>query len=46
MRLAGRLGREVLDIAARFLRVGVTGDEIDRIVHAASLVSHSYDSPK
>lgn len=45
MRLAGRLGREVLDIAARFLRVGVTGDEIDRIVHAASLERNCYPSP-
>ena len=30
MRLAGRLGREVIDIAGRFLKVGVTGDQIGR----------------
>eukprot|EP00960_Hanusia_phi_P053992 762517-Hanusia_phi.AAC.2 len=45
MRLAGRLGREVLDIAARFLRAGVTGDEIDRIVHAACMERNCYPSP-
>jgi methionyl aminopeptidase len=45
MRLAGRLGREVIDIAGRFLKVGVTGDEIDRIVHAASLERKCYPSP-
>ena len=45
MRLAGRYGREVIDIAGRFLKVGVTGDEIDRIVHAASLERKCYPSP-
>ena len=29
----------------RFLRVGVTGDEIDRIVHAATLERGAYPSP-
>eukprot|EP00802_Teleaulax_amphioxeia_P012277 Tamp_12316.p1 GENE.Tamp_12316~~Tamp_12316.p1 ORF type:complete len:459 (+),score=128.28 Tamp_12316:3-1379(+) len=45
MRLAGRLGREVIDVAGRFLKVGVTGDQIDRIVHAASLERNCYPSP-
>lgn len=45
MRLAGRMGREVLDVAARFVKVGVTGDEIDRIVHAACLERNCYPSP-
>mmetsp|Transcript_51905 Transcript_51905/g.105681 ORF Transcript_51905/g.105681 Transcript_51905/m.105681 type:complete len:461 (-) Transcript_51905:300-1682(-) len=45
MRLAGRLGREVLDIAARFVKVGVTGDEVDRIVHAACMERNCYPSP-
>jgi len=27
--------RQVLDIAARFMRPGVTGDEIDRVVYQA-----------
>jgi methionyl aminopeptidase len=33
MRVAGRLGREVLDEAARVIAPGVTTDEIDRVVH-------------
>lgn len=37
MRKVCRLGREVLDIAARAIKVGVTTDEIDRIVHEASV---------
>ena len=28
-----QLGREVLDIAARTVGVGVTTDEVDRVVH-------------
>ena len=28
-----QLAREVLDIAAKAVRVGITTDEIDRIVH-------------
>lgn len=45
MLLACRYGREVLDVAARFLKVGVTGDELDRIVHAASIERGCYPSP-
>ena len=30
-----QLAREVLDIAAKAVRVGITTDEIDRIVHEA-----------
>ena len=37
MRKACRLGREVLDIAAREVRPGVTTDYIDEIVHKACL---------
>lgn len=37
MRKACRLGREVLDIAAAAIKPGVTTDEIDRIVHEATL---------
>ncbi len=28
-----QLGREVLDIAAAAVRVGVTAEEVDRVVH-------------
>eukprot|EP00927_Polykrikos_kofoidii_P064754 TRINITY_DN602_c0_g3_i1.p1 TRINITY_DN602_c0_g3~~TRINITY_DN602_c0_g3_i1.p1 ORF type:complete len:559 (-),score=117.73 TRINITY_DN602_c0_g3_i1:93-1688(-) len=45
MREACRFGREVLDIAARFMRAGVTGDEIDRIVYQACVDRRIYPSP-
>lgn len=45
MREACRLGREVLDTAARFMRAGVTGDEIDRIVYQACVDRKVYPSP-
>jgi len=44
-RRAGRLGREVLDVAAAALRPGITGDELDKIVHAACLERGVYPSP-
>jgi methionyl aminopeptidase len=40
-----RLGREVLDIASKFMRAGVTGDEIDRIVWQACTDRKLYPSP-
>eukprot|EP00586_Coscinodiscus_wailesii_P008031 CAMPEP_0172522170 /NCGR_PEP_ID=MMETSP1066-20121228/292979_1 /TAXON_ID=671091 /ORGANISM="Coscinodiscus wailesii, Strain CCMP2513" /LENGTH=246 /DNA_ID=CAMNT_0013305145 /DNA_START=619 /DNA_END=1359 /DNA_ORIENTATION=- len=39
------MGREVLDIAGRALRVGVTTDEIDRVVHEACMEREVYPSP-
>merc|ERR1712061_596319 len=45
MREACRLGREVLDIAARYMRAGVTGDEIDRIVYQGCVDRRIYPSP-
>ncbi|XP_048516688.1 methionine aminopeptidase 1 isoform X1 [Dendroctonus ponderosae] len=45
VRVAGRLGREVLDEAARVCDVGVTTDEIDRIVHEACIERECYPSP-
>jgi methionyl aminopeptidase len=45
MRQACRYGREVLDIAARYLREGVTGDEIDRVVYQACVDRKIYPSP-
>ncbi|KAF2764613.1 peptidase M24 [Teratosphaeria nubilosa] len=44
MRKVCRLAREVLDIAARAAKPGVTTDEIDRIVHEACLERNSYPS--
>jgi len=45
LRYACRMGREVLDIAGNSLRVGVTTDEIDRIVHEACIERDCYPSP-
>jgi hypothetical protein len=45
MRVAGRLGREVLDIAALAVRPGVTCDEIDTLVHEACVKRNCYPSP-
>lgn len=40
-----RMGREVLDLAGRALRPGITTDEIDRIVHEGCLERDCYPSP-
>jgi methionyl aminopeptidase len=45
MREVCRLGREVLDVCARALKPGVTGDEIDRLCFAACVERGLYPSP-
>lgn len=45
IRLACRIGREVLDIAGAAVKAGVTCDEIDRIVHEATIERGAYPSP-
>ncbi|CAH0753147.1 unnamed protein product [Bemisia tabaci] len=45
MRVACRLGREVLDEAAKAMEVGVTTDTIDKIVHEACVERECYPSP-
>lgn len=45
MRVSCKLGREVLDEAARVCDVGVTTDEIDRVVHEACIERDCYPSP-
>lgn len=45
MRKVCRLAREVLDIAAREVRPGITTDYLDEIVHKACLERDSYPSP-
>ena len=45
MRKACNIGREVLDIAGKMVKVGVTTDEIDRVVHEACIERNSYPSP-
>jgi len=45
MRVAGKLGREILDMAGRAVKPGVTTDEIDTLVHEAILAAGAYPSP-
>ncbi|KAI3962444.1 hypothetical protein MKW98_010995 [Papaver atlanticum] len=45
MRETCRLGREILDAAARVIRPGITTDEIDRVVHEATIAGGGYPSP-
>ncbi|KAI9771770.1 MAG: Methionine aminopeptidase 1 [Geoglossum umbratile] len=45
MRKVCRLAREVLDIAAREVKPGVTTDWIDQVVHKACIERNSYPSP-
>lgn len=45
MRAACAVAREVLDIAAQAVRPGVTTDEIDKIVHEATIARGAYPSP-
>jgi len=45
LRVACQLGRQVLDEAAAAIGVGVTTDEIDRVVHEATIDRECYPSP-
>lgn len=45
VRVASKLGRQVLDAAAAAVDVGVTTDELDRIVHETALDLECYPSP-
>lgn len=45
MKVSSKLGREVLDEAAKAIAVGVTTDEIDRVVHEACIERDCYPSP-
>jgi len=45
MRVAGRVAREVLDIAGRAVKPGITTEEIDCLVHEESLKRGGYPSP-
>jgi len=45
MRISGRIAREVLDIAGNSIRVGMTTDEIDALVHEATVSRGAYPSP-
>ena len=45
MRVSGRIAREVLDCAVRFVKAGVTTEEIDVLVHQETTKRNSYPSP-
>jgi methionyl aminopeptidase len=45
IRHVNKMGREVLDVASKALRVGITTDEIDRIVYDACIERNIYPSP-
>jgi methionyl aminopeptidase len=45
MREAGKLARQVLDMAGRAVAPGVTTDEIDALVHDAIVSAGAYPSP-
>jgi len=45
LRVACKIGREVLDEAGRMIKPGVTTDDIDRVVHDATVKRNSYPSP-
>lgn len=45
MRAAGKLARDILDLAGRAVAVGVTTDEIDTLVHEAVIKAGAYPSP-
>ncbi|KAK3089840.1 hypothetical protein FSP39_006979 [Pinctada imbricata] len=45
LRVACKLGREVIDIGAAAIGVGVTTDEIDGLVHEACIDRNCYPSP-
>jgi len=45
MRETCRIAREVLDAAARAVRPGITTDELDEVVHEATIAAGGYPSP-
>ncbi|KAF8211679.1 peptidase M24, structural domain-containing protein [Mycena galopus ATCC 62051] len=44
MRTVRRMSREILDVAAAAIRPGITTDEIDEIVHNATIERNAYPS--
>lgn len=39
------MGREILDLAASHVKPGITTDELDAIVHEATISRNAYPSP-
>lgn len=45
IRKVARLGREILDVTASHIKVGVTTDELDRVLHEECIRRDCYPSP-
>ncbi|CAM9153349.1 unnamed protein product [Laminaria digitata] len=45
MRAAGRVAREVLDLAGQAVKIGATTDDVDRVCHDAAVERGAYPSP-
>jgi methionyl aminopeptidase len=45
IKAACKIGRDVLDMAGRMVRPGVTTEEIDRAVHEMTIAAGAYPSP-
>ncbi|KAG8890849.1 Methionine aminopeptidase 1 [Tulasnella sp. 332] len=45
MRVVSRMSREILDLAASHVKPGITTDEIDAVVHEATIARNAYPSP-
>lgn len=45
MRKVCKIAREVLDIGAAAIKPGITTDEIDKIIHDATIERGAYPSP-
>jgi methionyl aminopeptidase len=45
MKKVCKMGREILDIGGNAIKVGVTTDEIDRLIHEATIERNAYPSP-
>lgn len=45
LRVACKIGRAVLDEAGKMIKAGVTTDDIDKVVHDATVARNSYPSP-
>jgi len=45
IRVACRMGREILDIAGKMVRPGITTEEIDKVVHEETIKRNAYPSP-
>jgi methionyl aminopeptidase len=45
MRIAGKIGADILRLAGEFVKPGITTDDIDVYVHDLCIANNSYPSP-